>query len=447
MKIKGGKYKLTGTYTVPGDKSISHRSVMLGALAEGTTSVSGFLTGEDCLATIACFQMLGVDIQQSGTQLTIQGGNLTSPKSTLDVGNSGTTLRLIAGILAGQAFDCMLTGDESIQKRPMKRVVDPLTQMGADISGIYAPITIKGRKLKGIEYTLPIASAQIKSAILLAGLFADGETIINEPVRSRDHTEIMLAYLDADIRRKDERVIYRPSKSGIKLKAQDITVPGDVSSAAFLMVAATILPGSDIVIENVGVNPTRTGIINVLRRMGADIKLLNERSVCGEKVANIAIRHSLLRATEISGSEIPTLIDEIPIIAVAALFAEGETVIKNAEELRVKETDRIQAVVEEFSKFNFNFLSNGQKPILTPCPDGMVIKGGHVEYPIVENMDNKPQSIVANSRGDHRLAMSLAILALGLGNGFETTIKNSKCVDISFPGFYQLLPCDTMVQE
>jgi len=437
MTIKGGDYKLVGTYTVPGDKSISHRSVMLGALAEGTTKVSGFLTGEDCLATIDCFRKLGVDVQQNGTQLIIQGGRLKSPQSTLDVGNSGTTLRLMAGILAGQDFDCCITGDESIQKRPMKRVVDPLTQMGAEISGIYAPITIKGSKLRGIEYTLPIASAQVKSAILLAGLFADGETIINEPIRSRDHTEIMLAHLGADIKREGDKIICRPSK----LKAKDISVPGDISSAAFLLVAAAILPGSDIVIENVGINPTRTGIINVLRRMGADIQLLNERSICEEKVADIALRYSPLQATEISGAEIPTLIDEIPIIAVAALFAEGETVIKDAEELRVKETDRIQAVVEEFSKL----LPNHQKSnAIIARSDGMVINGGRTEY---SSTDKNSQSIVADSRGDHRLAMSLAVLALSLRDRSVVTIKNSKCADISFPGFYQILPCDTMVEE
>jgi len=425
VKIIGGQsdagQRLSGEYAIPGDKSISHRSVMLGAMASGTTEVNGFLTGKDCLSTIRCFRALGVDIKLEGTNLTIQStGRFTQPKEILDVGNSGTTLRLMAGLLAGQPFNTTITGDESIQKRPMKRVTGPLSQMGANISGGFAPVVIEGSPLKGICYTLPVASAQVKSAILLASLYAEGETIIEEPIPTRDHTEIMLRYLGADIVSRDNKIISRGSM--LMLKAQPISVPGDISSAAFLMAAAVILPGSAVTIKGVGVNPTRTGIIHVLRRMGADIRLHNERIRCGEPIADIEIRHAPLKGTTISGAEIPTLIDEIPIIAAVALFAEGETIIRDAAELRVKETDRIKVVAEEFGKF---FVSD-KNPIATQ-EDGMVITGG---FPL--------KSTEVDSHGDHRLAMSLSILAL-VAQG-ETVVQNSQCADISFPGFYRLLP-------
>ena len=450
MKIKGiqtgsGK-RLSGTYTVPGDKSISHRSVMLGSLAQGTTEVSGFLTGEDCLSTIQCFRALGIDIQLNGTDCTIHGtGTLSPPSKILDVGNSGTTLRLISGILAGQPFSCTITGDESIQKRPMKRVVDPLTLMGAKFNckdGGYAPITITGTQLKGIRYTLPVASAQVKSAVLLASLYAEGETVVEEPIPTRDHTEIMLRYLGADI--KKEPAIGNISADGNIsasgnlivckgkpiLKAQPISVPGDISSAAFLMAAAAILPGSHIKINRVGVNPTRTGVIHVLKRMGANIKLKNERICCGEKVADIEIHHAPLCGTIIEGAEIPTLIDEIPILAVVALFAKGETIVRDATELRVKEVDRIKVVADEFNKFFDGDNSNQDTLPIVPQEDGMKIHG-------CIPMSGVSKFRTVNSSGDHRLAMSLSVLSLAVPG--ESEIENAECADISFPGFYELL--------
>ena len=423
---------LTGKFIVPGDKSISHRAIMLGAIAQGVTEVTGFLTGEDCLSTISCFRNLGVDIQLSGTDVTIKGtGQLSPPDDILDVGNSGTTLRLMTGLLAGQSFTSTITGDDSIKKRPMKRVTDPLSLMGAQISGATAPVIIKGcggRPLEGISYTLPVASAQVKSAILLASLYAKGETIIEEPIPTRDHMEIMLNYLGADIEVKYPRqyiisrgqAAYNPNIP--LLKARPISVPGDISSAAFLIAAAVILPGSEIIISNVGCNPTRTGIIHVLNRMGADIRLQNERIICGETVADILVRYSpTLKATTISGPEIPSLIDEIPIIAAVALFAQGETIIKDAAELRVKETDRIKVVSEEFQNF---FESS-----VIPQEDGMIIRGMIRPKTTYREVD---------SRGDHRLAMSLSVLALAVKG--ETVINNAQCADISFPGFYELLP-------
>ena len=412
---------LSGSYIVPGDKSISHRLVMLGGMASGITEADGFLTGEDCLSTIRCFRALGVDIELKGTRLTIQGtGRLSPPAETLDVGNSGTTLRLMTGLLAGQPFSTHITGDASIQKRPMKRVTGPLSQMGAQISGDRAPVTIEGRPLKGIQYTLPVASAQVKSAILLASLYAEGETVIEEPTPTRDHTEIMLSYLGATIVRDGNRIISRgPSP---QLKARPISVPGDISSAAFLLAAAAIIPETVLTIQGVGVNPTRTGIIHVLRRMGADIRLHNKRSRCGEALADIEIRHAPLKSTTISGAEIPTLIDEIPAIAAVALFAEGETVISDAEELRVKETDRIKVVAEEFGKF-----FTGRKSPIATKEDGMVIKGG---FPLA--------GAEVHSRGDHRLAMSLSVLALAAQG--ESVIHDAGSADISFPGFYEMLP-------
>jgi len=443
IKVIGGQSdvgaKFSGTHTVPGDKSISHRSVILGAIAQGTTEVSGFLTGEDCLSTIRCFRALGVDIQLEKTNLIVDGGRLFQPSEALDVGNSGTTLRLMTGLLAGQALSSQqsnqipsqnlqsltLTGDASIQKRPMNRVIEPLTKMGADISGAYAPVTIRGKNLEGISYTLPVASAQVKSAILLAGLNAKGSTVIEEPIPTRDHTEIMLQYFGADITKKDNFITLNPSATS--LQARPIIVPGDISSAAFLMAAAAILPGANICIEGVGVNPTRTGIIHVLRRMGADIQLKNERIQCGEAIADITIRHAPLKGVTISGAEIPTLIDEIPAIAAVALFAEGKTIIKDAAELKVKETDRIRVVADEFNKFAFHENKSHNNHAITPHDDGMAICGGLPLY-----------GAKVNSHGDHRLAMSLCVAALCIAG--ETQLEGGGCADISFPGFYKLLP-------
>ncbi len=418
--IKPAK-SIGGQITIPGDKSISHRSVMLSSLAEGDTHITGFLNGEDCLSTIACFKKMGIDIEINGTEVVVHGKGLhglSAPYETLDVGNSGTTLRLISGILAAQPFTSRLTGDSSIQKRPMGRVATPLEQMGAKIvpdgDRLCAPITIYGQRLKPIDYTLPVASAQVKSAIILAGMYADGITKITEPEVTRDHTEIMLNYFGADIKRQGNTVVVTPVD---KLTAKDISVPGDISSAAYFITAAVICPSSEITVKNVGVNPTRTGIITALKDMGAEIKLLNERTVCGEPVADIYAKTSRLHKTVIKGDLIPKLIDEIPIIAAAACYAEGETVIADAQELKVKESNRIKTMVTELGRMGAD---------ITETDDGMIIRGGRSLH-----------GAVCESYNDHRVAMSIAIAALGAeGN---TEIENSECVDISFPGFYRLL--------
>ena len=415
------KCNINTTIIVPGDKSISHRSVMLGSLAKGTTHISGFLNGADCLSTIDCFKKMGVNVEIDGTNVTIYGKGLhglTSPKETLDVGNSGTTLRLITGILSAQNFSCNITGDSSIQKRPMDRVEKPLRLMGAEIKGntdrILAPLEIIGKKLSAIEYTLPVASAQVKSAIILAGLYADGETIIIEPEPTRDHTEIMLNYLGADIKRVNDRIICKPIE---ELYAKDIIVPGDISSAAYFMVAAAICKNSEIIVKNVGLNDTRTGIITAMEAMGANMEILNEHVVCGEKVGDIRICTSNLKGTIIGGKDIPRLIDEIPAIAVAACFADGQTIIKDAQELKVKESNRIKTVVCELTKMGAN---------ITETEDGMIITGV-----------KKLKGAKIDSYNDHRIAMSMAIA--GLCSDGETVIENSECVDISFPGFFELI--------
>jgi 3-phosphoshikimate 1-carboxyvinyltransferase len=419
VKPAGG---LKGTITVPGDKSISHRSVMLGSISNGTTHVSGFLTGADCLATVDCFRKMGIEIDINGTNVTIHGKGmhgLKKPDAQLDCKNSGTTIRLISGILAAQPFDCSITGDSSIQKRPMDRIRNPLALMGAKIYGnenkkLYAPLKIIGAKLTGIHYALPVASAQVKSAVILAGLYADGETVVTEPEPTRDHTEIMLNYLGADISHNGNDIICRPVK---ELYAKDIYVPSDISSAAYFMAAAAITDNSDITITNVGVNPTRTGIIDVLNVMGADIKIINQKNVCGEKVADIRVKSSKLKGIEIGGAIIPRLIDEIPIIAVCACFADGTTVIKDAQELKVKETNRIKTVVEELKKMDAD---------ITETDDGMVING-----------TGMLKGAEINSHDDHRIAMSMAVAALKAKD--STTIKNAESVDISFPGFFDFL--------
>ena len=416
------KNNIKGTFTVPGDKSISHRSVMLSSLAEGTSHISGFLTGEDCLSTVSCFKKMGVEIEIDGTNVTVHGrglNGLTKPTETLDVGNSGTTLRLMTGILAAQKFESHITGDSSIQKRPMDRVNAPLSLMGASIKGcggekLYAPLTVEGKNLKAIEYTLPVASAQVKSAIILAGLYADGKTTIIEPEATRDHTEIMLNYLGADIKKDGNKITVKPVK---ELYAKDITVPGDISSAAYFMAAGAVCPSSDVTITNVGINPTRTGIITVLENMGAAISILNERTVCGEKVADINVKTSKLKGTVVEGDIIPKLIDEIPVIAVIACFADGKTVIKDAQELKVKESNRIKTVVGELKKFGAD---------IEETDDGMIINGSKTL-----------KGAVIESHNDHRIAMSMAIAAL-MAEG-ETTIKNSECVDISFPNYFDIL--------
>lgn len=414
---------LNGTITVPGDKSISHRSIMLGALSKGTTHISGFLTGEDCLSTVSCFRKMGIDIEINDTNVTVNGKGLyglSKPNETLYVGNSGTTLRLMTGILSAQDFSCDITGDESIQKRPMDRVSIPLSLMGANISGtdkngkLCAPLHIDGSKLNAIEYKLPVASAQVKSAILLAAMYAKGETTVIEPEPTRDHTEIMLNYLGANIKHVGNRIICTPVP---ELYAHDITVPADISSAAYFITAGLICPDSVITIKNVGVNPTRTGITDIYLKMGADITFSNEMTVCGEATADITVRYSKLKGTVIGGDIIPRLIDEIPIIAVAACFAQGTTIIKDAQELKVKESNRIKTVVEELTKMGAD---------IKETDDGMIING-----------TGSLKGAVTESHNDHRIAMACAIAGL-MAEG-KTQINDSQCVDISFPGYFELL--------
>jgi 3-phosphoshikimate 1-carboxyvinyltransferase len=417
---------LKGSITVPGDKSISHRAVMFGALAEGTTEVTNFLQGADCLSTIRCFRLMGIAIENNPkvNQVIVRGKGLyglSKPGDTLDVGNSGTTLRLISGILCGQNFETALTGDESIQKRPMDRIMTPLHRMGADIKSINgnnrAPLVINstpGRQPKpsGIHYISPIASAQVKSCILLAGLYAEGETLVTEPYLSRNHTELMLNEFGAKVTSTGNTAMIMPNP---KLEGRKINVPGDISSAAYFIVAGLTVPNSEILIKNVGINPTRDGIIRVCRQMGADITLENVIDNGGEPVADIIVRHSELTGTEIGGSIIPTLIDEIPVIAVLACLAKGQTVIKNAEELKVKESNRIDVMAENLKRMGAD---------ITPTDDGMIINGG------------KPlHGAIIDSKSDHRIAMSFAVAGL-IAEG-DTEIVNAECVDISYPYFYE----------
>ncbi len=403
-----------GEITVPGDKSISHRAVMLGALADGTTHIKGFLKGADCLSTIDCFRAMGIDIEVNDDDITVHGKGLhglTKPADTLYTGNSGTTTRLLCGILSGQPFDTVITGDASICRRPMGRVTKPLALMGADIENEYCPLHIHGAKLHGIEYNMTVASAQVKTALILAGLYADGETIIHETEKSRDHTELMLSAMGADI--SVDGLTIGIGKTDT-LRPQNITVPGDISSAAFFLVLGAVMPDSEILIKNVGINPTRTGILDVLEKMGADTTILNKRTVVGEPAADIMIRSSHLKGTEIGGAIIPRLIDELPVIAVAAVFAEGTTVIRDAQELKVKETNRIRAISDEFKKCGID---------ITETNDGMIINGGKQ----IHGADFA-------AYGDHRMAMSLTILAQ-LANG-RSTIDDIECVKVSYPLFY-----------
>lgn len=415
---------LRGKVTVPGDKSISHRSVMFGSIAQGTTEIHHFLNGADCLATIRCFRTMGIDIEENGSAIIVHGKGLhglSAPDHILDVGNSGTTTRLLSGILAGQPFDSKLSGDESLNSRPMKRIMTPLTQMGANISSILrndcAPLYITPGRLHGIHYDSPVASAQVKSCVLLAGLYAEGETSVTEPSLSRNHTELMLKEFGTDIRSTFEIGSTRATASirpGNELYGQKLTVPGDISSAAYFIAAGLIVPDSEILIQGVGINPTRAGILKVCEDMGGDITLLNERTEGGEKIADILVRTSQLHGIRIEGDIIPTLIDEIPIIAVMAAAAEGTTVIKDAAELKVKETDRIETVTD-------NLKAMGCK--VTATDDGMIITGG---TPL------KGANI--HTLLDHRIAMAFSIAAL-IAEG-NTKILDSKCIDVSYPDFY-----------
>ena len=417
MEIK----KLTnlhGEITVPGDKSISHRAVMFGSLAKGTTRITHFLEGADCLSTISCFRKMGIDIENNNGEILVHGKGLrglSSPTDILDVGNSGTTTRLISGILAGQNFVSELTGDDSIQSRPMKRIMTPLLSMGADITSIKGnncvPLRIAGHPLKAIHYDSPVASAQVKSCVLLAGMYSDGVTSVTEPVLSRNHTEIMLNYFGAQVTSEGTTASIVPEPS---LHAREITVPGDISSAAYFIAAGLLVPGSEILLKNVGINPTRDGLLRVCKDMGADITMLNV-NMDGEPTADLLVRTSSLHGTTVGGEIIPTLIDEIPMIAVMAAFAEGTTIIKDAKELKVKESDRILVMAENLSRMGAD---------ITPTDDGMIIHGG------------KPlHGAEIDSYLDHRVAMSFAIAGL-LCDG-PLSIKGGDCVKISYPEFYK----------
>ncbi len=411
---------LKGRLHVAGDKSISHRSVMLGSLADGVTHVSGLLEGEDVLCTLAAFRAMGVLAKgpEQG-RLTIQGvglHGLRPPAQSLDMGNSGTAMRLMAGILAGQAFDSILIGDESLSKRPMKRVSEPLGQMGAHIDtneGGRPPLRIHGRqKLHGIDYKMPVASAQVKSSLLLAGLYAEGETVITEPAPTRDHTERMLRGFGYDVRVEGARVCVR---GGGKLKACDIDVPADISSATFFLVGAAISAGSELVLEHVGINPTRIGVINILRLMGADLAIENERAVGGEPVADLRIRGSKLKGIRIPEDQVPLAIDEFPALFIAAACAQGETVLTGAHELRVKESDRIAVMAVGLKRLGI---------AVQETPDGIIIQGGKLSGGEVD------------SHGDHRIAMAFAMSALRASG--PVTIRDCKNVATSFPDFVDL---------
>lgn len=417
MILKKTDY-LKGDVTIPGDKSISHRAVMFGSLAEGTTEVTNFLQGADCLSTIDCFRKLGIEIENTPERILIHGKGLhglSAPASVLDAGNSGTTTRLISGILAAQPFVTTLTGDASIQKRPMRRIMEPLSMMGADITSINgndcAPLRIAGSSLHGICYHSKVASAQVKSSILLAGLYADGKTSVTEPTVSRNHSEIMLSRFGADIRTEGKTVTISPEPV---LEGQKINVPGDISSAAYFIAAGLIVPGAEVLIRNVGINPTRDGILKAALKMGGDITYLN-RNDDGEPTADLLVKHSNLHGITIEDEIIPTLIDEIPVINIMAACAEGTTVIRDAAELKVKESNRIDVMVDYLSKM-------GGK--ITGTEDGMIIEGG------------KPlHGITIDSHMDHRIAMSFAVASL-IADG-ETNLTDSDIVTVSYPDFYK----------
>ena len=414
------KSNINGVITVPGDKSISHRGVMLGAISKGQTRLSGFLDGADCAATIDCFKQMGIKIEKEAENVIIHGkglNGLCAPNGTLDVKNSGTTLRLLSGILSAMPFSSVISGDASIQKRPMKRIIDPLTKMGAGIhsenDNNCAPLIIDGGKeLNGITWNSPVASAQVKSCILFAGLYANGDTTVVEPSLSRDHSERMLKALGADITTDGNTVTLHP---GNMLNASDIHIPGDISSAAYFIAAGLLVPHGQLTIQNVNINPTRAGIITVLKEMGANLTIENKRLVSGEETADITVSHSNLHGTVISGDIIPALIDELPVIAVLSAFAEGTTTIRDASELKVKESDRISLITDNLTNMGAD---------VTPCDDGMIIHGG------------KPlRGGLIRTASDHRIAMSFAIAALGAEG--VTTLDNSDCVNISFPGFFE----------
>ena len=417
---------LKGEVTIPGDKSISHRSIMLGSIALGTTEITHFLEGADCLSTIDCFRKMGVKIERKPSSILVHGKGLrglTAPASTLNVGNSGTTTRLISGILSGQNFATTLSGDDSLNSRPMKRIMTPLNTMGAHIRSLNdngcAPLHIRPGALHGIHYQSPVASAQVKSAVLLAGLYADSPTSVTEPALSRNHTELMLqgfgAYVATDLHTDGTATAHvEPCK---ELYGQQICVPGDISSAAYFIAAALLVPGSELLVKNVGTNFTRAGFLKVCKAMGADIETVSQTIEGGESRADLLVRYSHLKGTVIEGDIIPTLIDEIPMIAIMAAFANGQTVIRDAAELKVKETNRIDTVTAGLKAMGAD---------ITPTDDGMIIEGtGHLNGASIQ------------SYLDHRIAMAFSVA--GLASDGETQIVDSQCVDVSYPEFYATL--------
>ena len=417
---------LKGEVTIPGDKSISHRSIMLGSIALGTTEITHFLEGADCLSTIDCFRKMGVEIERKPSSILVHGKGLrglNAPASTLNVGNSGTTTRLISGILSGQNFATTLSGDDSLNSRPMKRIMTPLNTMGAHIRSLNdngcAPLHIRPGALHGIHYQSPVASAQVKSAVLLAGLYADSPTSVTEPALSRNHTELMLqgfgAYVATDLHTDGTATAHvEPCK---ELYGQQICVPGDISSAAYFIAAALLVPGSELLVKNVGTNFTRAGFLKVCKAMGADIETVSQTIEGGESRADLLVRYSHLKGTVIEGDIIPTLIDEIPMIAIMAAFADGQTVIRDAAELKVKETNRIDTVTAGLKAMGAD---------ITPTDDGMIIEGtGHLNGASIQ------------SYPDHRIAMAFSVA--GLASDGETQIVDSQCVDVSYPEFYATL--------
>jgi 3-phosphoshikimate 1-carboxyvinyltransferase len=413
--------KVKGEIKVGGDKSITHRALIIGSIAKGITTLKDYSRCEDCMTTLEIMKKLGVNILKNKATIKIEGKGLRGlrePVDVLDCRNSGTSMRLLSGLLAGQNFFSILTGDSSLNKRPMKRIIEPLSLMGADISGRnnnqFAPLAVKGRNLKAINYTTPVASAQIKSSIILASLYAEGNSSITEPAKSRDHTERMLNLFGAKIESLGNRIFLKEKN---KLIAKEITITGDISSAAFFLVLASIIKGSKVLVKNVGINPTRTGILDVLQKMGADISLKNEKNTNYEPVADLLVKRKELKGIEISGEIIPKIIDEIPILAVAATQAEGITEIKDAKELRVKETDRIYAITTGLKKMGAKIEEN---------PDGLIIEG-----------PTKLKGNICESFGDHRIGMALAIAGI-IAEG-KTTVEESECIDISFPEFTKIL--------
>lgn len=414
------KKQIRGTINVPGDKSITHRAIILSAIARGESTIKNYLDGLDCRNTLLCMQALGVDIEKRDSSLLkIKGrgiNGLRSSRGTLDVGNSGTTMRLLSGLLCGQRFDSILDGDDSIRKRPMQRVIQPLSQMNGRIKGLFdenfAPLNIIGNQLmQGIDYTLPVASAQVKSAVLLAGLYAKGETIIREKQVTRDHTERMLKLMQANVQAYPGHAI--KLIPGKELKSVDIDIPGDISSAAYFLAAVCTREGSEITIKNVGTNPTRMGFLDVLRDMNADIKIINQRVISNEPRADICIKGNTLHGIQIDKRIIANIIDELPLVAVLATLARGNTIVKDARELRVKESDRIKAIVEGLSRMGANIIERD---------DGFEISGP------TDLFGNE-----VNSFHDHRIAMSMAVAA-SYASG-KTIIKDGQCMDISYPAF------------